>query len=157
MRTNQHAKMYQNQYLQTQAPRTAQQAAQAAHQAKVYQNQAQQLRTQIPQQRQAYEARQPYGSRQQSRAARIGTPPAIVRNPSKDEITQLLDQAMKMQQGTIIRVDMEEGQEIELGIQHEEGETKITLKKNTHEAGRGNWDRNTPELTRRAPTWTPPI
>ena len=62
--------------------------------------------SQIYQQRQAYEARQTHGARQLHKA-RIGDYPAlirnpihptIIRNPSKDEIDHLLDQAVRQQQ-----------------------------------------------------------
>ena len=175
MRTNQHARMYQNQHQQnTPAARAAQhaaqasqQAAQASQQARMHQNQAQQFRqmSQMYQQRQAQEARQHHGARQIHKT-KIGAYPAIirnpnhptvVRNPSKDEIDHLLDQAVRQQQDTIIRVDMDEGQEIELSIQHDEGETKITLKKphtkSTEEKGITT-PPNSPDIPRREPRTT---
>ena len=72
---------------------------------------------------------------QQARLAhmvRIGAPQALVGpniNPRLDNITQMLDRAMRQPQDTIIRVDVDEGQEIEVGVQHRDNETNITLKK----------------------------
>ena len=176
MKTNPHAKMYQNQHQQNQAVRAAQhaaqasqKAAQASQQARMHQDQAQQFRqmSQMYQHRQAYEARQNHGAGQLNKA-RIGAYPAlirnpnrptIIRNPNKEEIDHLLDQAVRQQQDTIIRVDMDEGQEIEMSIQHEEGETKITLKKPHMKAPKENGTTtppNSPVAPRREPRASSP-